>query len=151
MFISRVGALARRKLGRDGGVGGDALHFNQKSSMSLSYLALETGQPRAAVSCFNTLLAVAASQSSRPLLRSSRRLSRLQREAARASPGSKCLRREGKRCFFRSGRRGRGGSRSSPDPFSVAPPGSGDVNKSLLGLRLGERQIESVSPLFSPQ
>lgn len=38
-----------------------------------------------------------------------------------------------------------------PNPFSVAPPGSGDVNKSLFGLRLGERQIGSVSPLFSPQ
>lgn len=61
------------------GVGGtqlesDALHFNQKSSMSLSYLALETGQSRAAVSCFNTLLAVAALQISRPLFLSSVRL-----------------------------------------------------------------------------
>lgn len=31
------------------------------------------------------------------------------------------------------------------------PLGSDDVNKSLSGVRLGERQTESVSPLFSPR
>lgn len=40
----------------------DALHFNQKSTVSLSYLALETGQSRAAVSCFSTLLTATALQ-----------------------------------------------------------------------------------------
>lgn len=57
--------------------------------------------------------------------------------------------------FFVSKRRGGNGSRSGGpaalNPFSVGSPGSDNVNKSLLGLRLGERQIESVSPLFSPQ
>ena len=40
----------------------DRLHFSQKSTMSLNYLALETGQSRAAVSCFNRLLTVTALQ-----------------------------------------------------------------------------------------
>lgn len=78
-FISRGGALSWTAECRVGGCGvenknsqfeSDALHFNQKSSMSLSYLALETGQSRAAVSCFNTLLAGAALQISRPLFSS---------------------------------------------------------------------------------
>lgn len=40
----------------------DVLHFKQKSTVSLSYLALETGQSRAAVSCFSTLLTATALQ-----------------------------------------------------------------------------------------
>lgn len=40
----------------------EALHFNQKSTVSLSYLALETGQSRAAVSCSSTLLTATALQ-----------------------------------------------------------------------------------------
>lgn len=40
----------------------DGVHFSQKSAMSLNYLALETGQSRAAVSCLNRLLTVTALQ-----------------------------------------------------------------------------------------
>lgn len=68
----------------------DALHFNQKSSMSLSYLALETGQSRAAVSCSNTLLAAAALLISRPLFSSPLRLSQTAFSPSCCSVGRGC-------------------------------------------------------------